>query len=95
MAQKGSSIHFAVYISTITAILASFLSLYIDQELPFYMVFPLVLLAFAGWIHFLRLVVTNKSLTFDKKMVWFIAIFSLFAVAAPLYLIVYKKQNEN
>jgi len=79
------TIHHAVYLATLaSALSAAYLLLNGIADLP---VVFLGLVTFAGWFHFLRLVVKSKVNSFDAKMVWFISIFSLFIVAAPLFLI--------
>lgn len=80
-----TTFHLAVYFSTIIATLLSVYLVYFTTSFPLYLFWPLILVSALGWFHFLRLVVTCKSLPFDRKMVWFIAIFSFYIVAAPLF----------
>jgi hypothetical protein len=92
---SNSSINLGVYLATMVASLTSIILLYRNAVMPWYMILSLVLLSVAGWTHFLKQVVTCKTLSFDRKMVWFIAMFSFFAIAAPLFYLFVIKDNEE
>ncbi len=52
-------------------------------------------LIFFGWFYFLFQVTTTRKLRFDTKMVWFIGIFSVFFIAAPLFAFIVLKNNHQ
>lgn len=52
-------------------------------------------LIFIGWFYFLFQVTTTRTLRFDTKMVWFIAMFSFFFIAAPLFAFIVLKNNHQ
>ncbi|GEM_PF-2044638 len=89
-----SKINHAIYFVTLVAGIFS-VYFYMNYSLSLFVTIGLLVLTFSGWIHFLRLAVTNKKMSFDKKLVWFIALFSFYFLTAPLFLLLVVNKNQE
>lgn len=92
---KRLSTHALVYISSVVALLAIVKTNFDVSPKPWFFLFPLILVIISGWLYFLIIVARESWRSFDRKMVWFIIIFSFYFFVAPFLIIHLNSSKQN
>ncbi|MFP4557508.1 MAG: hypothetical protein ACLFNU_11615 [Bacteroidales bacterium] len=84
-----------IYLLTLLSLAVFLTNVYTDffsVSIFFWVFFGVI---FIGWFYFLFHVTTTRWLRFDAKMAWFIAMFSFYFIAAPLFAFIVLKNNHQ